>query len=338
MPVVAGRRRPGLARLHAEPARQWIVYAPRAWPAGAAPWTDLAGNRLRALPGSRDRRAPSSSLPNVDANDLDDLFYLPAVGSELVVERERWAAGLIESGTPVLIQLEPGCEVAVPGARIVYDLLRSLLAGDPAPLSALPAGAHAVWPLIPGFTDSPELWDRGCAALARAEVSGVQPLAVELTPDDRRQLTELGGEGAFEILFHGPPLSERDFARCAAGYGLAAFVSRPRGVGSPRRIRNRRLAADLALAGDLWLRLGRSVAGGQGLFRAARGADDTPRDLTGLAREGNLGILGWLDEVSVAMVEELITAGRSSLLESLLDEYLTPQDRDLSPQPPLPPT
>ncbi len=328
VPVVAGRRRPGLARLHAEPARLWIVYAPRVWPAGEAPWTDLARGRPRSLPGGSARvtresaLAASGALPELDADDLDDLFYLPAVGPQRAASRDRWAAGLIESGTPVLIQLEPGSEATVPGARIVYDLLAPLLAGDIAPLSALPAGAHAVWPLIPGFTDSPELWDLGCAALARAEVACVQPLTVELAPADRRRLAELGGEAVFEILFHGAPPPERDFARCATGHGLAAFVPRPAGVGPARRLRNRRLAGDLALAGDLWLRLGRSVAAGQSLFRAARGADDTRRDLAGLAREGNLSILDWLDERSVAIVEELTTGGRSSLLESLLDEYL----------------
>ncbi len=323
VPVVAGRRRPGLARLHAEPARLWIVYAARAWHGASEPWTDLAGSRVRSLPGSRERRHAGDCLLALDASELDDLFYLPAVGKQLAAARDRWAGELIASGTPVLIGLAPGREAAVPGAQIVYDLLPPLLAGDLAPLSALPAGSQAVWPLIPGFTDSPELWEKGCGVLARAEVSCVQPLAVELSPGDRRLLVEIGGEGAFEALFHGASPSPRAFARHAAGHGLSVFVPRPAGVGNARRNRNRRLAADLALAGDLMLRLDRSVAGGQGLLRAARGADNTPRDLTALAREGNLGILDWFDRRSVELVEELTTTGHSSLLESLLDEYLT---------------
>ena len=89
-----------------------------------------------------------------------------------------------------------------------------------------------------------------------------------------------------------------------------------------RRERNRRLAADLALAGELWLRLGRSETTGQALFRAARGADATARDLTALAREGNLDVLDWLDATGVEVVREAVTGGRSALIDSLLEEYL----------------
>ncbi len=308
-----------MARLHPEPARLWIVYASRTWPAGTAPWTDLAAGRLRALDP---RGADLGGLPEVDAADLDDLFYLPPVVAGLAPARDRWAAGLIESGTPVLIQLEPGAVTEASEARAVFDLLRPLLAGDLERLARLPAGADAVWPLIPGLTDSPELWDRGCELLARAGVAGVQPVTVELEPADRRRLVELGGEGAFGALFHGAAPSEREFARRAAGHGLSVFLGRPAAWGPARQIRNRRLAADLALAGELWLRLGRSIGGGQALFRAARGADGTGRDLTAVAREGNLGILGWLDEQAVGMVDEIVSTGRSSLLESLLEEYL----------------
>ncbi len=318
-------------RLHPEPARLWIVYAPRAWPAAGAPWTDLATGRLRDLtspsggpsvppPGGR------KEWPELDAADLDDLFYLPPVGAELAAARDRWASELVESGTPVLIQLMPGGSTGstdVSAARVVYDLLRPLLAGDLEPLSALPAGSSAVWPLIAGFTDAPGMWQEGCAALARAGVACVQPLAVELTADQRRWLVEAGGEDAFEALFHGAPPPERDFARCAAGQGLAASVERPDAAGTARQVRNRRMAAGLALAGDLWLRLGRPVAAGQDLLLAARRAGETRHDLAGLAREGNLGVLDWLDGRSVDLVAEIAAVGRSSLVEALLEEYVS---------------
>lgn len=323
VPVVAGRRRPGLARHHPESEKLWIAYAPRIWSAGDAPWTDLAGVRLRSLHDHSGRAAAASALPELDARELDDLFYMPPVSAELAVARDRWAAGLIESGTPVLIQLDPGSESVVAGARYVYDLLRPLLAGDvESACGKLPAGSDVVWPLIPGITDSPELWDRGCAALARAQASHVQPAVVELMPDDRRRLVELGGEDHFEALFHGGVPSDRDFIRHAAGHGLGGFVPRSVAEGTTRQARNRRLAADLALAGDLWLRLGRSVAAGQGLLRAARVADETRRDLEALAREGNLGVLDWLDERSLEMMKEMTATGRSALLDSLLNEYL----------------
>ncbi len=322
VPVVAGRRRPGLARLHPEPARLWIVYAPRTWPAGEAPWIDLAAGRLRALRQPARHRG-GAALPQIDAADLDDLCYLPPVAAGLAAARDRWAAVLIESGSPVLVQLEPGTGTGASGAQVVYDLLRPLLAGDLSPLARLPAGSSAVWPLLPGLTDSPELWDRGCELLARAGSASVLPLAVELAADDRRRLAELGGEDAFDALFHSQAPSERDFARHAARHDLAVFAPRPAAGGTARQVRNRRLAADLTLAGDLWLRLGKSVGGGQALFRAARGAESTSRDLAAVAREGNLGVLDWLDERSVALVGELVAGGRSSLLESLLEEYLT---------------
>ena len=318
VPVVAGRRRPGLARHHPEPARFWIAFAPREWPARGAPWTDLGAGRLRSLLGGVD----GARLPRLDAAELDDLCYLPPVDPELGAERDRWAAGLAESGTPLLIQLEPGSATEVAAALVVYDLLRPLLAGDLEPLSALPAGSIAVWPLIPGLTDAPELWRRGCATLAGAGVAGVQSTAVELTADQRRRLAESGGEDVFEALFHGASPAERDFARHAAGHGLSVFVQRPEIPGIARQARNRRLAADLALAGDLWLRLDRSVAAGQALLLAARRAADTRRDLTALTREGNLGVLDWLDGRSVDLVAEVVAVGRSSLVESLIAEYL----------------
>ena len=321
VPVVAGRRRPGLARHHPEPARFWIAYAPRAWPAGDTPWTDLGAARFkssRSASGSRPLELP-------DAAELDDLLYLPPVATELMLARDDWATGLIESGTPVLIQLEPDTTTGAPGALIVYDLLRPLLEGDLAPLSALPEGSNAVWPLIPGITDAPELWHEGCGVLARRGVACVQPMVVELTAEERRRLAESGGDDVFEALFHGPPPAERDFARCAAFHGLRVFVPRPAASGTARQVRNRRLAADLTLAGELWLRLDRPVAAGQSLLRAARRAADTRRDLTALAREGNLGVLDWLDGRGVDLVAEAVATGRAALVDSLLEDYLAPE-------------
>ena len=75
-PVVAGRRRPGLARLYPEPGRLWIAYAPRVWPALDGPWTDLAAGCLRSIRDAGQNPSPSE-LPAIDGNDLDDLFYLP---------------------------------------------------------------------------------------------------------------------------------------------------------------------------------------------------------------------------------------------------------------------
>ncbi len=314
------RRRVGIAQLRAEPAGSWIAYAPRAWTGAAAPWTDLASRRLSTL--SEPQREDERTLPELDALDLDDLFLLPPVSDDLRSARDEWAAELIESGTPVLLEVQPGEEPQVPAAHVVYDLLRPLLAGDLEQFSLLPAGATVVWPLIPGLTDSPDLWEHGSQVLAEAAVSCLQPLRVDLTPADRRYLAELGDEGTFDALFHGEAPSEQGLCRCAARHGMKIFSRRPETGGTPRRVRNRQLAADLALAGELWLRLDRSVTGGQSLFRAARAAERTSFDLAALTRESNLVVLDWLDPTSVELLGEVVCQGQSSLLQSLLAEYL----------------
>ena len=267
-------------------------------------------------------------LPTCDATDLDDLFYLPPVSEDLVSARDRWAAELLESGTAVLLEVEPGEEPQVPGAHVVYDLLRPLLTRDLEQLTRVPAGATAVWPLIPGLSDSSELWERGCELLAAASVGCLQPLKIALTPADRRQLAEMGDERAFDALFHHEAPSERELSRCAARHGLKFFTPRPKTGRTARGVRNRRLASDLALAGELWLRLGRSISHGQDLLRAARGAESTSLDLVALARENNLAVLDWLNPQARELVAEVAAGTPSGLLASLLDRYLQEEDQD----------
>ncbi len=320
MPVVTEapeRRRIRALRQIPEPGRFWIAGGPRAWPCTEGPWTDLANGRLKAFQGP-----PASLFPAVEAGKLDDLFYLPPVDLSLAGDRDRLARELVEAGTPAVVELRPG-ERPPPGVAVVYDLASSLLAEEIGRLADLPAGAVAVWPLIAGLTDRPETWEAGCALLASAGVRAVQPLAVDLDPVVRRCLAEeRDDETLFDALFHGEPPSEREFSRLAHRQGLSAFIPRPPTGVSPRQVRNRRFAADLALAGELWLRLGRSESQGQALLRAARGADRTSYDLAALAVERNLSLMFFLDRTSVEVVVELVGEGRSSLLASLLDEYL----------------
>lgn len=318
-PASRSRRRSGLVRQFPEPARFWVAYSPRLWRCAGGPWTDLAAARLRGWPAAG---AIGGGLPDLDATDLDDVLYLPPVAAEWRSERDLWATRLLESGTSLLVGLVPGEPATVAAAASVYDLLSPLLAGDLERLSQLPGGATAVWPLITGMTDGQEIQQRGCATLAAAGVRCLQPLSVELAPADRRRLVELGGERAFDALFHGSPPSERELSRCAASFDLEAFVARPAVAGNARQIRNRRLATDLALAGELWLRLGRSISAGQALIRAARGAESTGHDLVALSRESNLGVLDWLDPTSLALIREVAEHDRSSLLDALREEYL----------------
>jgi len=314
------RRPPGGGRTRTvrqlpEPVRFWIAHGPRSWRCAGGLWSDLANGRLEGL-----GRA-TAELPELEA-DVDDLFYLPQVAPELAGVRDRLAASLIEAGTPVLVQLRPGERPELPGAEVIYDLLDALLGDELASLGAVPAGANTVWPLIPGITDHPELWDEGLERLAAAGVRRVQGLALELGPRARRRLAEGREEHVFDALFHGSVPSERGFARHVARHGLEPFLPRPRTGVSPRRVNNRQIAARLALAGELWLRLGRPVNAGQALFRAARGAESTHHDLVGLAREKNLEVMDWLDKSAAEVVREIVLEGRSSLLEELRGEYL----------------
>lgn len=258
--------------------------------------------------------------------------------------REELAGDRLAAGIPVLVQVTLGSAVtaaeqsesggghpepsfptqqtsgeAVADFLIVIDLVGPLLAGNLAALERAPAGAAAAWPLLPGITDDPALWEEGCARLTAAGVRHAQAVAVRLTPRQRRWLVERRPEVSFDALFHRRPLPERAFDQVAFRHGLEPFPPRPL-PGAPRAVRsNRRLAGALALAGELWLRLGRPERQGEALYRAARLADQTDLDLEALAREGNLGVLEWLDPVG----RELIEGGASPLLAELRQEYLT---------------
>jgi hypothetical protein len=211
---------------------------------------------------------------------------------------------------------------AVSGAARVYDLLPALVDRDLGRLRRLPAGAAAVWPLLPGLTDDPALWELACRDLAAAGVSCVQAMAPVLSPADRRRLAEhWGEEEAFEALFHREAPAERDFARLAHQHGLAPFLSRPLPRPPVLGAGNRRLAGILALAGELWLRLGRPVETGQALYRDARWVDRSPYDLEALAREGNLGVLP-LDPISREIAAEVAENEEPERLAGLLAEYL----------------
>jgi hypothetical protein len=218
------------------------------------------------------------------------------------------------------VQLAPG-QTASAGTRVVYDLLATLLAGDLDALAALPAGATAVWPLVAGVTDDPAMWRSALERLVGAGVRHVQPLALALTPRDRRRFAEAGRQEAFDALFHGAAPSERAFAAAARSAGAGVFAPRPIVGVEGRAASNRRLAGGLILAGELWLRCGRGEAEGQALLRAGRWLDATDHDVTALAREGNLDRVPALDRRSAEIVRALVASGRSAVLEELEEQY-----------------
>jgi hypothetical protein len=329
-----------------EPGRFWIRHAPRRWEGPERPWLDLAAGRLgrsgrpeAAGAGDDDGRPGPGDLLGATEPPLDDVLYLPPVPEDLAGWRDSLAERALAGGTPVLVQLLPGDETRLPrapapgaaGAVVVVDLLAALLPGgflheerQPASLSR---AAAAVWPLLPGIADDPALWERGCERLAASGLECLQALAPAFGPGDRRRLARDSPERAFEALFHRgqvEPAAERDFARTAHRHGLAPFLPRPLPLPPWPRAENRRIAGLLALAAELWLRLGRPVETAQSLFRAARWLDAAPYDVDALRREGNLAVVTALDPLARRVVTEASGGGEPALLGELLAEYLGP--------------
>ncbi len=318
MVKAGGRTRP--VQQLPEPSRFWIAYSPRTWRCCSFLWTDVARLDL----GGMQKPTSGHGIPEVAGEALDDLFYLPPVDSELSAERDRMAASWVESGTGVLVQLRIGEVCKVDGAVKVFDLLEPLLSSETEDLLSLPEGSVAVWPLIPGISDHPGRWEDGLPLLASAGVGCVQPVALDLSPVQRRRLAEGRHESVFDALFHGSKEggTEKDFARYAHRHQLKVFMERPL-VGAAARVRsNREIAAKLALAGELWLRMEKSVAAGQAYFRAARGAETTSLDLAALVREDNLKVINWLNDASRELVEEWVQHGTLGQLDTLMAEYV----------------
>ncbi len=315
---MAARATAGLAfrRQRAEPAHLWVRFRPRRWPGPESPWLDLA---LGGLGASRPDASLELAAERIDT--LDDLVYLPPAAPERRGERDLLAARLTNRGLPVLAQLRPGEALLAAPAVNVFDPLPALLAGNLEPLAGLPTGSTVVWGLVAGLTDGSDLCDRGLALLGRAGVERVVPRAPRLEPRQKRDLAG-ADERAFERLFHGEEPSERTFARRAAAAGLATRLDRPDPpVGTPRP-GNRRVAGRLAQIAELWLALGRPEADAQELFRAARWIEEAEHDLAALAREGNLGVLGWLSAKARRQVEASLGGAEPPLLGTLESEYL----------------
>lgn len=290
-------------RLRPEPARLWLALAPAAWSFEAAPWTDFATGRLG-------RAADPTRLGPWPPPRPEDLAYLPP-----------GAVAPAEAAGSCLLQLLPGAQGGGRGAWIVWDLLAALVARDLTAFERLAPGS-AVWPLVPGLTDDRALWERALPLLAAAGIRHVQPMVLDLAPAEKRRLAAFGDEGAFAALFHGAAPSERAFSRCAAEWGIRPFARRPVDSLSGRRQGNRRLAGELLLAGELWLRCGRGETEGHALLRAGRWVESSEHDVAALAREGHLEVVPLLDATSRAALAEAAGSGASTLVADLEAEYL----------------
>jgi hypothetical protein len=207
-----------------------------------------------------------------------------------------------------------GVDGAEPAAdAVLWDLGDVLLGGAWDTLSA-PPGAVFLWPLLGGLTDGADLVASGLARLVSLGAETVVPLVPRLSPGAGRRLAERLGGGAFEAIFHGPEVEPRAFAAACRAHGIDFLPRRflPRGTAPALRPLERRIAAELALLGDLSLELGASEVRAQDYFRAARWFESSHHDTRGLVRDGNLDVVPWLDEEMAAVVVDLAAGARRS--------------------------
>ena len=302
-----------LVRVPLDPGRFWIRYTPRVWPSPDTRWVHLAAAR----PGPADMKAVGRFVEIVDRPD--DVLYLPATREEFREDRDRLVLELVGSEVPILVQVLPGERVSSE-VLAVLDLSPLLFELGAQDLPEAPLPALAVWPLVAGITDRPELVADLGPKLVDAGVRVITVMRLELDAREKRELAEGRSESVFEALFHRQPVQERRLAGTLASLGLQVFPPRPTAAGLPAFQLRRRLAGLLAEAAELDLRCARHGRG-QELYRAARYLDESVIDILALHREGNLHVLGWLDAESRSIIESAIS-GVGDALEERRSAYL----------------
>ena len=321
----------------AEPANLWIRYSFSRWPASNGElWCDLTTG---SLPSST-IGPPSDTVAAADlVRSVADVVYVPPLPTSQEPLRTALIEAAAEAGVPLLIQVVAHFDVQErqlviarptgpgsaepaelpPNAVVNVDLLDALvrhaaelrnqwkerrqpgLPFEPTPL----ADATVIWPLIADWTDRHGVLEPAMARLAAAGARRVVPRVMQLAARERRLLAERlqsTGPEAFDALFHGgdSPPDSAAFRSVAKAAGLESCLPRPLPAPPlPTRLRRaRELAGHLIELGD--------AAGAQGAsyYRAARFLDRGEVDIDAAAREGNLGVLPWLEEPAREAVEK----------------------------------
>ena len=325
----------------AEPANLWIRHSFPRWPAAGSDdlWCDLATG---GLPPSTAEPVPDAAEAAEGVHSVTDVVYVPPLPTEHEHLRTRIVEAAAEAGVPLLIQVvanipvggtgfrdlaAPALADLPPNAVVVVDLLDALvrhaavlrsqfrerrqpsLPFEPRPL----AGASVVWPLVADWTDQPELLEPAMARLAAAGARLVVPRVMQISARERRQLAERlqsTWPEAFDALFHGgdTPPDAAAFQCAAEAAGLQSRLPRPLpGSPLPARLRRaRELAGHLIELGDA------ADSEGPLYYRAARFLDRNEVDIDAAAREGNLGVLPWLEEPARVALEEWLATNRGS--------------------------
>jgi len=302
---VTRRRSKGLIRSQrAEVGRLWVRYSPRAWPSGEDPWIDVGAGTL-----GRSSAVTDTFWDELAAVAVDDVLYLPPIAPAKAAVRDRVASAHRRRGTPVVVQVRPGDPAPAEADLVLLDPLLSLL-GNP----ATPVRSDVViWPLVAGL-DAEE------AVLRLAAQSGagiVHGLVLELDPADRRRLAERLDEDRALDLFHGPPPDAGLAIRRIVDRGLEPLVSRPLPRPPLTGASNLRVAGLLAEAAELCARLGAAPIRSQAFLRGASWAEESGHDLAGLARDGNLDVLPWLEDEPRRLVEEAMEGKVPGVLATL---------------------
>lgn len=320
----------------AEPANLWIRHSFSRWPSSSGKlWCDLTTG---GLPPTTSGPPPTPSEAAGLVRTATDVVYVPPLPATEEQLHSGMAAAAAEAGVPLLIQVAadfdlqartfvvagPAAELP-PQAAVVVDLLDGLvrhaaalrsqfrerrqpsLPFEPRPL----AGASVVWPLVADWTDQAGLLESAMARLAAAGTRRVVPRVMQLGARERRLLAERlqsTWPEAFDALFHGgeSPPDATAFQCAAEAAGLQPRLPRPLPAPPlpPRLRRARELAGHLIELGDA------ADSEGPVYYRAARFLDRNEVDIDAAAREGNLGVLPWLEEPARLAVEGWLDEGR----------------------------
>ena len=325
----------------AEPANLWIRHSFSRWPAAGSDdlWCDLVTG---GLPPSTAGPLPVATEAAEGVHSVSDVVYVPPLPADHEHLRTRIVEAAAAVGVPLLVQVVANIPVGgagfrelaapapadlPPNAVVVVDLIDALvrhaavlrsqfrerrqpsLPFEPRPL----AGASVVWPLVADWTDQPELLEPAMARLAAAGARRVVPRVMQISARERRLLAERlqsTWPEAFDALFHGGESSPDTsaFRTAAEAAGLQPRLPRPLPAPPlpPRLRRTRELAGHLIELGDA------ADSEGPVYYRAARFLDRNEVDIDAAAREGNLGVLPWLEEPARLAVEEWLATNRGS--------------------------
>ena len=305
-----------LTPLTPDPTNLWVDAVAHIHGDDETPWIDL---RTGDVAGARSPVRGSTGVPG--RRRLPTGIYLPP----LAAADRRSADSLItwsrRVGPGVVAQVLPGTDSSLTGeCWQIWDLLAVVIDRAWDRLDGIPERATLLWPLVAGLTDTQDRIEEGLAALQGRTPQAVVPTRPRLTPRSRRSLSTRAGESSFEAAFHGREPDPRAFAAACVRRGLDILPRRPRWPHQRKARLARDIAAELGLIADKLADDRELEPRAQAFYRAARWFEVTEHNVRSLWREGNLGIVPWIDEEIERVVDEL---ARGNDRSSRLDEATT---------------